>query len=83
MDYVFNLTATDMSHLGGPMGTEYTSIMYVKTFGTLEKAQKYAQKDYKYSDIGLALKWKKDGRNAWTSGDLGWVEYTINKVKVL
>jgi len=79
MDYVFNLTATDMSHLGGPMGTEYTNTMFVKTFKSVENAQKYAQKDYKESIID----WKKDGRNAWTSGDLGWVEYTINKVKVL
>lgn len=79
MDFVFNLTATDMSHLGGPMGTEYTSINFVKSFKNLENAQKYAQKDCKR----FVIKWKKDGRNSWTSGDLGWVEYTIDKVKLL
>ena len=71
----WTLEAEDLSHLGGPMGTEYTTTMFVRNFGTLEEAKTYAIRHYKGP-----IKWLRE-RSAWTSGDLLWVEYTITPLR--
>ena len=76
---IFQLTSEDLSNLGGPMGTESTTTNFSKPFSTLEKAQKYASRDYTSGKI----EWRKNGRNKWTSGDLAYVMYSIEKIKVL
>ena len=76
---IYMLTSEDLSHLGGPMGSEYTTTNYVKPFEDLEAAQEYAEKEYKRGKIT----WTKDKKKAkWCSGDLAFVMYNIEEVKV-
>lgn len=80
---VFMLTCDDASHLGGPMGTEYTTTIYSKPFSTKEKAFAYAVKDApKHGTSAPPLaEWQKD-----STGNLGidcrTVIFNIRKEKV-
>jgi hypothetical protein len=75
-DYVYELVSENLTGLGGPMGTENITDNWRKTFSTLDKAKKYAEKDY-----GKPLSWnRKNGRVE--SDDLGYVDYIINRVKI-
>jgi len=82
---IFILTCEDASHLGGPMGTEYTTHMFSKPFASLESAQRFAEK---YSDDhgGLAskeMKWTKDWyRERWAE-DASKFIFVIKKDEVL
>jgi len=75
----------DVSHLGGMMGTEYTTEMFTKYFTSAEHAKEYAHKQY--SKVGgrgkhNVITWKKSGDKI-SSGDLGCsFMYTIKPVKV-
>lgn len=73
------LVSENLSGLGGPMGSGHTSINFRKYFKTLKNAQIFAQEDYGRSIIN----WKTKGNesNYFTSGDLGFVMYSIIKVK--
>ena len=51
MKRAFVLQCDDHSHLGGPMGTEYVTSMWVRIFGTREKAVNYAIKYCKEKGI--------------------------------
>lgn len=73
---MYNLKSEDLSHLGGPMGSEYTTINYVKTFSTIKLAKEYAETEY-----GKKIEWKKP-IGVITSGDLAFVMYTIFETKV-
>jgi len=42
VDYIYNLTCEDASHLGGPMGSEYTTHIFTKPFTTVKRAKQYA-----------------------------------------
>lgn len=49
------------SHLGGPMGTEYTTPIFSKPFTTIDKAKKYAE-DYVKKEkklISVNADWKE------------------------
>ena len=72
---IYVLQLEDLSHLGGPMGTEYTTSKY-EYFHDIEKAKQFAEKHY-----GKKIIWKKDGRSI-TSGDLLWTMYKISKLKI-
>jgi len=76
---MYELTSTDLTNLGGPMGTESTSENFHKLFASLESAKSAAERDYNQSRG--PIKWKRNGRG-WTSGDLGYVMYDIEKVRV-
>jgi len=58
---VFNLICEDASHLGGPMGTEYTTHVFTKPFVSVEKAKEFAKKYQKKWPEHAT--WKRDGRN--------------------
>lgn len=77
---MYQLIAEDLSHLGGPMGSEYTTEMFRRFFTTLDKAKEAANRHYNRDMKRGPIKWEKDGRGV-TSGDLSWVMYTIKLVK--
>lgn len=55
------LVCEDASHLGGPMGTEYTTHLFSKQFPSIEAAQNYA-KEFEENFSEWAT-WKKSGEN--------------------
>jgi len=71
------LISENLTGLGGPMGTETTSINFRKFFKHKENAVKFAQEDYSHGTI----KWRECGREKYTSGDLGFVMYVIKKIE--
>jgi hypothetical protein len=73
---IYKLVSENLSGLGGPMGTESTSINFVKYFTTVDKAEKYAEKEF-----GKTITWKKYGREL-NSGDLRFVMYHISKIEI-
>lgn len=75
---IYQLTSENLSGLGGPMGTEKTSVNWVKPFESLETAQAYAENDYEGAE---KLEWTK-GTNGWYSQDLHWVMYYIHEVEL-
>ena len=72
MNNIFVLTSTDSSGIGG-----YTYIIYTKYFNKMEDAKRDAEEDY-----GELIKWSR-GKYNLSSGDLGYVMYTIKREKVL
>jgi hypothetical protein len=86
---IFNLVCEDASHLGGPMGTEYTEYMWSKLFSSKEKAKAYAEKFSGVKSKSLRWKeeeeyepeWQRDGKElSWDSGPY---VFTIKEEKVL
>lgn len=75
---VFDLIAEDLTHLGGPMGTEYTTESPIGLFGDAEEAKKVAQRHYESSRRRPEppLKWL-DAGNGFRTEDLGFVMYRI------
>lgn len=59
-DQIYMLECEDASHLGGPMGTEYTTHMFTKPFRTANRAKEWA-KEYQG-------KWPKWAKWTWHSG---------------
>lgn len=74
---IYSLTSTDMSGLGGPMGTERTETNYIRYFSKKEYAQAYAEKEF-----DKKIEWKNDRSGGCTSGDLLYVMYDIAKVRI-
>lgn len=75
---IYQLKSENLSGLGGPMGTEHTTINWVKPFDSLESAKAYAENDYSGNEI---VSWKKSGKG-WSSQDLSYVMYYIEEVKL-
>lgn len=73
----YELTANDLSHLGGPMGTEYTTISLRRNFNSKQEAKAFAANHY-----GKPIKWIKQTPNKDYSGDLRYIDYTITKQTV-
>lgn len=58
----WNLTCEDASHLGGPMGSEYTAYLFTKHFQNKEDAETYPE--YYHKELGHYFnkedcRWKK------------------------
>lgn len=70
----------NLSHLGGPMGTEYTTTNWRKYFKAFKNAKAYCKADYK-KKTGKSFKWRIANQHTACSGDLSFVMYTILKVK--
>jgi len=68
----YQLINEDLTNLGGPMGTEYTTERWRRNYKTLPEARAAAERDY-----GEPIEWK-----GYSSGDLGHVMYTIQPVRV-
>ena len=85
-NYIFELVSLDLSRIGGPMGTEYTTDNWRKLFTKKEDAQIFAETDYKkeckdYKRNPEKIKWSKSG-NRWHSQDLTFVMYEIQKREI-
>lgn len=79
---MYQLISEDLTHLGGPMGSEYTTTNYRKFFNKLSIAKAFAEIEYqKVSKKRKRIKWSKT-HGEWCSGDLLHVMYTIKKIKV-
>ena len=76
---IFKLVSTDMTHLGGPMGSEYTTTNFVKYFSSVDNAKKHAEKDFG-DQRTEPIEWKKKNKSGFTSGDLRYVMYDIESV---
>lgn len=76
---MYRLTNTNLTGLGGPMGTERTSTRWTKFFRSRSGAKEYAEGDYQKNGHDLDWKWQQVGDNL-TSGDQGWVMYDIEYV---
>lgn len=78
---IFKLISENMTSLGGPMGTERTYINWERHYTDLDAAKAHAEKEYFKDSEGGTFKWMREGKN-YTSGDLRWVMYTIEPVKI-
>ena len=86
---VYMLTITDMTNVGLAMGLAHSDLISSEPYATLEGAQAMALHHYlKTYDVagteyaltkGHPLPWKKNGANAWTTGDMRFVMYDIVK----
>ncbi len=76
---VYNLTCEDASHLGGPMGTEYTEFMWTKPFSSLEKAKAYAKKYHKFP---FWAEWQEDENGDRWYIDVGAYGFKIEKQEI-
>lgn len=74
---LYQLVSENLSNLGGPMGTEYTTTNYRKFFKTVVAAKKSAEKEY-----GKRINWTKKKDGNLRSPDLAYVMYHINAVNV-
>jgi len=74
---IFELTSENLSGLGGPMGSERTTINYVMPFADKQAAIEYAENEY-----GEMISWERKS-DYLCSGDLSYVMYTIRKKKVI
>jgi len=70
------LKNTDLTNLGGPMGSEYTTTRYIKFFSKENRAKRFATKEHK-----APIRWKRKRDGVITSGDLNYVEYEIGVIK--
>ena len=73
---MWELVSTNLTGLGSRMGTERTWTNFRKHFKSLNNARLFAEKDY-----GKSLIFRKTGITGYTTGDLNYVAYTINKIK--
>ena len=71
---MYSLTNEDLTHLGLPMGMEYTEARWTKYYTTSLLAKKAAEKEY-----GKRIDWHKEG-DGFRSPDLGHTMYHIRKV---
>ena len=81
MTTFYELVCEDYTHLGGPMGSEYTTTIFRKAFSTVGKAKKYAENDHQKRRHDVEIKWKNDNRIIY-SGDLLSHAYSISKQKI-
>ena len=83
---IYELEATDMTHCGGPMGSEYTESLWHKFFSSLQKAKDYAEKDYsKQASRKRKITWifvRDRFSREYTSRDLGFIMYDIRRVQI-
>jgi hypothetical protein len=85
-NFVYMVKKEDLTHLGGPMGSEYTTTILTKIFSSKELAIKWIEKDAKKTrpDV-LKEDWiiskRKSYPNSWFN-DLLSIGYNIRKVKI-
>jgi hypothetical protein len=83
---VFQLESENLSHLGGPMGSEYTTTNYTKPFASLVDAKAYAEKDYvRQTGKNAAerpLVWVRENSRYVRTEDMGFVMYHVRRTSV-
>src|SRR5271170_1656656 len=84
---VFQLESENLSHLGGSMGTEYTTTNWTKPFGSFADAKAYAEKDYvrqtgKKNAADRPLVWVREHSRYVRTEDMGFVMYHVRRTTV-
>lgn len=84
---MWELVSTNLTQLGGPMGTERTFVNWRKFFKSKINAMEYAQADYhqqlrKFGQEPKDFKWGGNPDTRLTSGDLLFVMYSLVAVKL-
>lgn len=83
---IYRLIATDLTHLGGPTGSEYTTRIFTKYFQDIDIAKAYAQEHYKpkskWFDWKQTSSDKPDKEFTISFGDLGFVMYDISPIEL-
>lgn len=85
---VYKLTSENRLGLGGPMGSERVSINWERYYTDVDAAKQYAQLDYRksvnssYTAAESEIRWKRQGKHGWSSGDLSFVMYSIHPIKI-
>ncbi len=82
---VFELTAYNMVGAGGPMGRQETPEIFREIYGDIGDAEKRAKAYHKEHDGDPAeVVFRREGssKTYWTSGDLSWVMYDINEIRI-
>jgi len=79
MKKIYRLVYEDLTHLGGPMGTEYTTYSHMGTYSAPKTARAEAAKNYarKSGKVVKALKWYKESPTHFRTDDLLFVMYHI------
>lgn len=83
MNTIYVAVSTDLSGLGGPMGTETTRTNWRKYFTEIEFAKEFCEGDYAMKTQSLKkFKWLIKPHGKIYSGDLRFVEYTIKPIEI-
>jgi cytochrome oxidase Cu insertion factor (SCO1/SenC/PrrC family) len=77
---LYQLIYEDLTHLGGPMGSEYTTKSNFGFFTSVRKAQSKAE-NYHSQHSAEKIAWRKDG-DFWRSQDLGYAMFYVIEVRV-
>lgn len=89
--WIWKAVTSDLSGLGGVMGTErvYNSDLgyYLKVGTAKEKCQKHCEKTatakvVQERKLSFKLKWIKEKDGSWCTDDLYWVMYRVKKILV-
>jgi hypothetical protein len=79
---VYELIYEDLTHLGGPMGSEYTTSKSMGLFASADAAKKAGSSDYfrRTAKRGTrrSFDWYSEGRD-WRTDDLGFVMYWVKE----
>jgi len=79
---MYELKSENLTHLGSPMGSEYTTTNWRKFFTTIDLAKKYAEKDYLSGNKNPeTIEWTEESPDHIRSQDLSFVMYHIKTVK--
>jgi len=82
-DSVYELIYEDLTHLGGPMGTEYTTEHSMGLYHDIDEAKRVAESDYEHEIEWLRYDYEdendteEDMGYTFRSPDLGYVMYYI------
>lgn len=76
MKTLWKVLKEDLTHLGGPMGTEYTTTIWEKYFATRPEAMAAIEKDAKKEKVREMPDLKKG-----TYWDCAWVGYGISQIQ--
>jgi len=74
---VWEVESENLTHLGGPMGTEYTTTNWRKLCKTLAAAKRVAEEDFR-----KPIAWIRAGKGC-RSDDFGHVMYRIQPQEVV
>lgn len=82
MDYCYRLVGEDLTNLGGPMGSEYTTEKALGVYRKQETAKLHAEKHYRQHGGRDKVVWSGEVEHHVRSQDLLFVMYHIYREKI-
>lgn len=73
---IYELVSENLTQLGGRMGTEKVTTNFRKLFSSLQRAKRFAEKDYEKNISWILIK------GGFRSPDFGYVIYYIYKKEI-